>query len=89
MLQNIKAMLAEIDAMKAHCLAHYNDGYDTMVECWDASDYEQLFYTTNPDPATRKFQPEVRCTFAHAWEHLHRIASIFRERQADARNSAF
>ncbi len=87
--ENIKAMIAEIEKMQAHCLAHYDEGYDTMVECWGTEDYEQLFYTMNNDTTTRKFQPEVRCTFAAAWERLHSLASVFRDRQADARNSAF
>ncbi len=87
--ENIKAMIAEIEKMQAHCLAHYDEGYDTMVECWGTEDYEQLFYTMNNDKTTRKFQPEVRCTFAAAWERLHSLASVFRDRQADARNSAF
>jgi hypothetical protein len=87
MSENIKSMLAEIQKMKAYCLANYEKGYDTMVECWTDADYEQLFYTTNPNRDTRKFQPEVRCSFRAAWECLHSIASVFEERRADARNS--
>jgi hypothetical protein len=89
MSENIKFMLAEIQKMKAYCLANYEKGYDTMVECWTDADYEQLFYTTNPNRDTRKFQPEVRCSFDDAWKRLHSIASVFEERRADARNSAF
>lgn len=84
--ENIKAMMAEIEKMQAFVLLpeNYERGYDTMAECWDDTDYERLFYKINTDKTTAKFQPEVRCTFAEAWDCLHSIASVFRERQADA-----
>ena len=84
--ENIKAMMAEIEKMQAFVIQpeNYERGYDTMAECWDATDYEKLFYQINTNPDTRKDQPEVRCTFAEAWDCLHSIASVFRERQADA-----
>lgn len=91
--ENIKAMCAEIECMKAYCLTHYNAGYDTMVECWEDHDYEKLFYAGEFDPGARNLQIKPgfvitvrpRVPFTAAWERLHDLASIFAERQADAR----
>lgn len=90
-IENVKTMIAEIEKMQAYVMQpeNYERGYDTMAECWTPEDYERLFYTINSDRTTAKYQPEVRCTFAEAWQSLHNLASIFRERQADAENSAF
>lgn len=85
--RTVKAMLAEIAKMQEFVLqpANYDNGYDTMAECWDDEDYEKLFYegeftapVVNGKPVPR------RVTFAMAWETLHSVASIFAERQADA-----
>jgi hypothetical protein len=49
-----------------------------MVECWGDSDYAELF----------TFEGEPR-TALGAWETLKTIAAIYKDRQADAENSAF
>jgi hypothetical protein len=67
-----------IQAMKAWAMDHYNKGADTMVECWSDTDYEALF----------SFEGETR-TAAQAWRTLQSVASVYADRQADARNSAF
>ena len=61
-----------IAAMKAWCLENYESGADTMVECWDDGDYEDLI---------------GRCAgnLEEAWGDLKRLAGIYAERQADAR----
>ena len=68
----------EIKAMKTWCMDNYSNGADTMVECWSDSDYVDLF----------TFDGEPRTT-AQAWETLKAIAAIYKDRQADAENSAF
>jgi hypothetical protein len=91
-LETIRAMVTEIDKMKQWCLDNYEQGADTMVECWDSTDYEDLFYTNhNPlDPAivVGHITVRPRVPFAEAWSRLKSIASIYAERQADARYHA-
>ena len=72
-------MKEQVELMKKWCLDHYEQGADTMVECWSDQDYASLF--TYPDGQPR--------TNEEAWHSLKAIASIYREREADARNSAF
>ena len=66
---------ATIAAMKAWCVENYENGADTMVECWCDSDYEDMI----------KRAPDV----AAAWDTLKSVASIYADRQANARNEAF
>ena len=68
---NIKA---EIESMKQWCLDNYDNGADTMVECWEDEDYEDLF---TGEYASGKI--------ADAWDTLKKIASIYEDRQADAK----
>ena len=56
--------------MKVWCLENYYNGADTMVECWEDSDYDDLISRSGSDE--------------DAWEVLKRVASIYAERQADA-----
>lgn len=65
-----------ITKMKAWCLANYEKGADTMVECWETEDYTRMINGCNGD-------------LKEAWAVLRRVASVYAERQADARNSAF
>lgn len=60
-----------IKEMQAWCLENYEAGADTMVECWEEEDYANLITET----------PSVE----QAWDTLKSIASVYRERQADAR----
>ena len=69
----------EIEAMKKWCMENYNNGADTMAECWDDSNYAELFVSYDGTP----------CTTEEAWETLKRLALIYQDRQADAENSAF
>ena len=64
----------QIEKMKQWCMDNYNNGADTMVECWDDSDYNELFM----DVSTKQ-----------AWKSLKDIASVYLDQQNDARNSAF
>ena len=64
----------QIEKMKQWCMDNYNNGADTMVECWDDSDYNELFV----DVSTKQ-----------AWKILKNIASVYLDQQNDARNSAF
>lgn len=63
-------MNEEIQNLKNWALANYENGADTMVECWEDNDYAQL----------------VRKHGADALTILQRIASVYADRQADARN---
>lgn len=60
-----------IKEMQAWCLENYENGADTMVECWDDEDYANLI---TESPSTEQ-----------AWDTLKAVASVYRERQADAR----
>jgi hypothetical protein len=68
-----------IEEMKAWCLENYTNGADTMAECWSTSDFADLFTDMDGQPQTT----------AQAWDMLKRLAGVYSERQADARNSAF
>lgn len=72
-------MQEQIQAMKQWCEENYENGADTMVECWSDTDYEELFTTHDGQPRTTE----------QAWESLKAVASVYADRQADARNSAF
>ena len=63
-----------IQGMKDWCLENYDNGADTMVECWSTDDYfTHILSYYDPD---REFEP--------AWEALKSLASGYREQQADA-----
>lgn len=72
-------MKEQIELMKQWCADHYEQGADTMVECWSDTDYEELFTTHDGQPRTTE----------QAWQSLKAVASVYADRQADARNSAF
>ena len=61
-----------IAKMKAWCLENYENGADTMVECWEDEDYEDLIVRCDGDEA-------------QSWDVLKSIAGVYAERQADAR----
>ena len=65
-----------VEAVKAHALAHYNDGgWDVIVECYtDAEIADQIGGARTVKGALAKFRDGV---------------SIWADRQADAINSAF
>ena len=67
-----------IEYIKQYALEHYEDGgWDVIVECWSDKDIEKhltLCKATTKEKALKDFQS---------------IASIWADRQADARNSAF
>ena len=65
-----------IEAMKQWCMENYENGADTMVECWEHQDYVDLFASCDGNPAD-------------AWRALTTLAEIYRDQQADAENSAF
>ena len=72
-------MQEQIQAMKQWCEENYENGADTMVECWSDTDYAELFTTHDGQPRT----------IEQAWDSLRAVASVYADRQADARNSAF
>jgi hypothetical protein len=72
-------MKDQIEAMKKWCLEHYEQGADTMAECWSDEDYANLFTSIDGEPLTAE----------QAWNSLKQLADIYQDQQADARNSAF
>lgn len=66
---------ATMEAMKQWCIDHYDEGADTMVECWSDNDYLDLIQTAQ--------------NAAQAWAVLRDVANAYADRQADATNSAF
>ena len=93
--RTMRDVMLEIERMKEYCKDHYNEGYDTMVECWGEQDFEGLFYNNvfgddDLDPALDTPEPpRHRVPASKAWETLHSIASIYADQQADALNSEF
>ncbi len=65
-----------IAAVRAHAEAHYEDGgWDVVVECWSDKDIaDHIKGATTLTGALRK---------------LSGVISVYADRQADARNSAF
>ena len=68
-----------IEQMKQWCLDNYDQGADTMVECWADQDYVDLFTSHDGKPLSA----------AEAWKILKDVAAVYADRQADAENSAF
>jgi hypothetical protein len=58
-----------VESLKAWCLENYEKGADTMVECWETSDYEEMLTQYGEDSLAV----------------LQRLAGIYEEQQADAR----
>lgn len=67
-----------IEQMKQWCMDNYENGADTMIECWSDEDYADLF----------TFEGKAK-TADEAWHMLKCLASIYKDQQADAENSAF
>jgi hypothetical protein len=64
-----------IDQMKAWCLANYESGADTMIECWSDDDYQELL-------------DDCDGNLADALDDLKSLASVYADQQADARYHA-
>jgi hypothetical protein len=60
-----------IAGMKKWCLDHYEDGADTMVECWG-------------DGTWAEFYDEYDGNIGRMFHILEAMAGIYRDRQADA-----
>ena len=63
----------KIAIMKAWCLKHYEEGADTMVECWDTETYAYTLADCN-------------YSFMEAMRTIRNVASAYADRQADAKN---
>lgn len=81
MSEKITTVAAEVEKMKAWCMDNYENGADTMVECWGNEDYERMFAYDDYSKRTP--------TVAEAWDVLKSVAEVYLDRQADARNSSF
>ncbi len=75
-------MASKVEAVKAHALAHYEDGgWDVIVECFSDEDIADAlrmaveYDVTTPERAIAHFRDGV--------------VAVWADRQADARNSAF
>jgi hypothetical protein len=69
----VHARSGVVAAMKRWALDHYDQGADTFVECWEDVDYAELLHTSEWDQA-------------RAMRRLAEIASVFADRQSNARN---
>lgn len=68
-------LIAKTVALRQWCLDNYTRGADTMVECWDDADFHDLL--VEQDFSVEKSK-----------EVLERVASVYRDRQADAAHHA-
>jgi hypothetical protein len=66
----------KIEKLKKWSKDNYNNGADTMVECWDDFNYEDLLKDAKGD-------------FEYAFEVLRAVAEVYKDRQDDAINSQF
>jgi hypothetical protein len=64
-----------IDQMKIWCLANYESGADTMIECWGDADYQKLL-------------DDCDGSLSDALSVLKGIAGAYADQQADARYHA-
>lgn len=64
-----------IEKLKAYALAHYNEGFDTFVECYD-------------DKAWEEFVKDIP-TYEEALQLLKDIASVHEDRRLNAEKEIF
>lgn len=64
-------LIAKTATLKQWCLDNYTNGADTMVECWEDADFHDLLVEND-------FSVEK------SLEVLARVASVYRDQQADA-----
>lgn len=75
-----KTVEQTIEQMKAWCLANYDNGADTMVECWETEDYEDLINTAR--------RCHGRSWKSNAWKTLRSVAAIYKDQQQNAKIEA-
>ena len=78
-IEQLRFISDTIEQMKQWCLDNYENGADTMVECWTDENYAGLFTSHDGTPLSA----------AQAWKILKDVAAVYADRQADAENSAF
>jgi hypothetical protein len=67
-----------VSFIKAHALAHYEDGgWDVVVECYSDDEIAQVLMANSAG------------TESQALRSFSSVVSLYADRQADARNSAF
>ena len=66
----------KIENLRLWASDNYENGADTFVECWGTSDY-------------RRSLADHGGNYRQTLATLKRVAAVYRERQADARNSAW
>lgn len=70
-----------------HALAHYNDGgWDVLVECYTVEDIVREWKQWSEERETNFDLPTTEVEAIKSWAVF---VSIWDDRQADARNSAF
>jgi hypothetical protein len=62
----------QIAALNQWCEDNYEEGASTMCECWDRADYARLL-------------ADYEGSVAEAFAALQRLASVYGDREADAR----
>jgi len=72
-----------VEAIKAHAMAHYNDGgWDVVIECFDDDEIVEIFEIDRKAGKVIETAEEAIDCFASP-------VAVWADRQADARNSAF
>jgi len=80
---NIMTKAEGISALKQFALDHYEDGYDTFVECYGTEEWNELW----DEQAEKGGTPTD--TYNHCLQLMACCADVWEDRRADARNSAF
>jgi hypothetical protein len=76
-------MQDKVDAVKAHAMEHYDeDGWSVIVECYDDEMIEEMLRKAPGRGTVRTRQGAID----RVWDVA---VSIYADRMADARNSAF
>jgi hypothetical protein len=79
-MSNVEQM---VQAVKDHALEHYNDGgWDVIVECWDDAEITEAIVGFR-EYMTVETSEQAIAAFGDG------VVSVWADRQADARNSAF
>ena len=64
-------MQGQVDELKAYALAHYEEGYDVFVECWETDEWEELIRDS--------------ASMAEVYEMMAQLVDVWEDRRADAK----
>lgn len=74
-----------VAAVNEYAIEHYEDGgWDVLVECWTSEEYLRFW-----QEGESEFGNPMPKTAEEAIDSMRDLVSVWDDRQADARNSAF